>query len=212
MSKLRLVDYSVQAQSAPSWCRGAIAILRLSDYLPGSFSSFRNSKSQPFSGASGIAQYLTMADPVSIAGLALQVVQILAPVVQALHKAYRDGKTIHQTLHELHSDLDALYELTENIRRLFNVSRFIDTVREVQRGFNMDLVGSLEHALESCSKGAQMLCDILVKLVLQPKDSVYKQAKLQWRLDRRLDDIDRLKRNFQDHKSSIQLAFQLLAT
>jgi site-specific recombinase len=153
-----------------------------------------------------------MADPVSIIGLSIQVVQILAPIVNALRNAYRDGKTVHETLRDLQSDLDAVYELTDNIHRLFSVPSFIVAVRGVQNESNVTLVESLERALEGCSREAQRLLDILMKLGLQIRDGRIKQAHLQWRLDRRMDDIDRLKRNFQDHKSSIQLAFQLLTT
>jgi hypothetical protein len=153
-----------------------------------------------------------MTDPVSIVGLSLQVVQILAPLLKALRKAYKEGKTVHATLNDLHSDLDAVYELSSNINRLFSVPTFIDAVRSVQNDTNVTLITSLERSLEGCSKEAQRLLDVLVQLGLQPRDGRAKQALLQWRLDRRMENIERLKRNFQDHKSSIQLAFQLLTT
>ena len=151
-------------------------------------------------------------DPLSIAGLSLQVAQILGPVLLALKNAYRDGKTVHQTLLDLHSDLEAVYELTDNIHRLFSTSSFIEAVQDVQKESKITLVNSLYHSLESCTKGAQRLLDVLARLGLETGDGRIKQAHLQWRLDRRLDEIDRLKRNFQDHRSSIQLAFQLLTT
>jgi hypothetical protein len=69
-----------------------------------------------------------MTDPVSVVGLSLQVVQILAPLLKALRKAYKEGKTLHATLNDLHSDLDAVYELSSNINRLFSVPTFIDAV------------------------------------------------------------------------------------
>jgi hypothetical protein len=153
-----------------------------------------------------------MVDPVSIAGLSLQVAQILVPVVLAIRKAYRDGKSVHPTLLELHSDLDAVYELTNNIHRIFIAPKFVEAIQGVQQETDIDLTNSLEHALQSCLKGAHRLLNILVDLGLQTDEHSIKRTYRQWRLDRRLDDIDRLKRNFQDYKSSIQLAFQLLTT
>jgi hypothetical protein len=155
---------------------------------------------------------LVMADPVSIAGLSLQVVQILAPIVIAIGKAIRDGKSVHSSLHDLQSDLEAVYELSDNIHRLFSVSSFTKAVHDVQDDTNVTLEDSLRRALEGCSKEAQRLHDILLRLGLQVRGNLAAKAYLQWRLDRRMDDIDRMKRNFQDHKSSIQLAFQLLTT
>lgn len=153
-----------------------------------------------------------MADPVSIAGLSLQVAHILAPIVIAIGKAIRDRKSVHETLYDLQSDLEAVYELSDNIHRLFSVPSFTKAVHEAQDGTNVTLEESLKRGLEGCSKDAQRLLDILERLGLRTRDTRTKQVYLQWRLDRRMDDIDRMKRNFQDHKSSIQLAFQLLTT
>jgi hypothetical protein len=153
-----------------------------------------------------------MIEPISIVSLSLQVAQILGPVVIALGKAYTEGKNVHRTLYELHSDLSAVRELNENINRLFSVTSFIEAIQEVQRDSSINLIASLERALQSCAREAQKLRDLLSKFGLQTSDVRLKQAYLQWRLDRRLDDIEQLKRNFQDHKSSIQLAFQVLTT
>jgi hypothetical protein len=153
-----------------------------------------------------------MADPVSIVGLSLAVIQIAAPIVIALRSAYRNGRTVHGTLRDLHTDLDAVYELTTNINRLFCVASFIEGVKEVQINANISLVTSLERSLQNCAKETQKLFDTLIELGLEPRDGRIRNAYLQWRLDRRIDNIDQLKRNFQDHKSSIQLAFQLLTT
>jgi hypothetical protein len=68
---------------------------------------------------------LVMADPVSITGLSLQVAQILTPIVIAIGKAIRNGKSVHKSLHDLQSDPEAVYELSDNIHRLFSVSSFI---------------------------------------------------------------------------------------
>lgn len=153
-----------------------------------------------------------MADPISIAGLSLQVAQILGPVVKALWRAYRDGKTVHESLKDLHSDLDALYELTINIHHLFSLPRFLADVRSVKNDTNVEVMSSLDRSLEGCSKEAQGLLNILGELGLQTWEGLLRQAQAQWRLNRKIDRIDRLKRNFRDHKSTMQLAFQLLNT
>ncbi|CAI6341374.1 unnamed protein product [Periconia digitata] len=150
-----------------------------------------------------------MVDPISLASLSLQVAQILGPAVLALRKAYREGKTLHRTLRELESDLDSIYELTKNINRLLSVKSFADAVRSVP---NVDLVDSLERSLERCLNSAQKLLEVLADLGLDIDANRMKRTWRAWRLDRRLDEIDRNKRNFQDYKSSIQLAFQLLTT
>jgi hypothetical protein len=85
-------------------------------------------------------------------------------------------------------------------------------VHDVQDDTNVMLEDSLKRALKGCYKEAQLLLDILRRLGLQVRGNLAAKTYLQWRLDRRMDDIDRMKRNFQDHKSSIQLAFQLLTT
>jgi hypothetical protein len=113
-------------------------------------------------------------------------------------------QTVHQTIHALQLDLEEVYELSDNIYRLFNVSTFTKVVHDIQNDTNVTLDG--------CAKEAQRSLDIFSKLGLQVRGSFATRAYLSWRLDRRLDDIDRMKRSFQGHKSSIQLAFQLLTT
>ena len=153
-----------------------------------------------------------MIEPISLISLSLQVGQILTPIVKALGKAHRNRNDVHQSLYDLHSDLGAVISLTENIHQLFSVSSFVKAVLEVQKDSNVNLVSDLERALQSCSREAGRLGDPLDTFSLQIRDGRYERTKTKWRLDRRLDDIDRLKRNFQDHKSSIQLAFQILTT
>jgi hypothetical protein len=153
-----------------------------------------------------------MVVPMDIAGLSFQVIQVLGPVVKALWRAYRDGETVHESLRDLHSDLDAVYELTSNIHRLFSLPSFVDAVQGVQNDTNVELMTSLERSLSCCSKEAQGLLEILENLGLQTREGRFRQAKVQWHLNRRIDKIDRLKCNFQVHKSTMQLAFQLLTT
>jgi alkyl hydroperoxide reductase subunit AhpF len=153
-----------------------------------------------------------MVDPISIVSLSIQVIQILTPVIKALDKACRDGQSIHATLLELQSDLVAVYDLTHNISQLFSVPSFNTAIQTLQKDSNVDLVHGLKNALDGCAREAQRLLEILIRLGLQPRDDWVKQAYLQWRLDRRMDDIDRFRRNFQDYKSSMQLAFQILTT
>lgn len=153
-----------------------------------------------------------MVEPVSLISLSLQIGQILTPIVKALAKAHRNRDDIHQSLYDLHSDLGALVSLTENIQQLFSVPSFVQAILEVQKDSNVNLVGGLERPLQSCSREAERLRNLLDVIGLEPRDGRYERTKTKWRLDRCLDDIDRLKRNFQDHKSSIQLAFQILTT
>lgn len=150
-----------------------------------------------------------MADPVSIAGLSLQVAQILGPAVLALIKAHREGKTIHQTLRELEFDLKSICELVESIHSLLSVKSFADAVRSVP---DVKLTETLGSALQRCLSSAERLSSTLADQGLDIGAGRIKRTWRAWRLDRRLDDIDRQKRNFQDYKSSIQLAFQLLTT
>ncbi|KAL6709616.1 hypothetical protein ACN47E_001044 [Coniothyrium glycines] len=151
-----------------------------------------------------------MVDPVGIAGLSLQVARILFSIGVALHDAHRDGKLIHQSLAELQDTLNAVSGLTESINRLFSSANFREAFREAQREINVDLVHSLERTLESCAKESQKLLDILTELGLQLPVGSIKRTYLQWRLDRRLDNIDRIKNNFQAYRGSFQIAFQAL--
>jgi hypothetical protein len=74
------------------------------------------------------------------------------PVVLAIRKAYRDGKSVHPTLLELHSDLDAVYELTNSIHWMFIAPKFVEAIQGVQQGSDIDLTNSLEHALQKLSQ------------------------------------------------------------
>ena len=103
---------------------------------------------------------------------------------------------MRETLRDLQSDLNAVYELTDSINRLFSVTSFVDAVRSVQKENNVNLVQSLERALESCSRGAHSLINIPIPLGLDTDANCAQRTYKAWRLDRRLDDIDRLKRNF----------------
>lgn len=89
---------------------------------------------------------------------------------------------------------------------------FSSAIQTLQVDADINLVHNLKSALEGCSREAQSLLDILSTLGLQLRGEWVKKGYLQWRLDRRIDDIERFRRNFQDHKSSMQLAFQLLTT
>jgi hypothetical protein len=96
-----------------------------------------------------------MADPVSIAGLSLQVVYILTPIVITIGKVIRDEKSVHNSLHDLQTDVEAVYELSDNIHRLFSVSSFTKAVHDVQDDTNVTLEDSLKQALEGCYIEAQ---------------------------------------------------------
>lgn len=111
-----------------------------------------------------------MADPVSITGLSLQVAQILGPIVKALWEAYRDGRTVHETLKDLGSDLDALYELASNIHHLFILPRFLRDVRDMKSDMNVEVMISLEHSLEGCLKEAEVFSNIFEELGLHARD------------------------------------------
>ncbi|KAJ4297490.1 hypothetical protein N0V90_005382 [Kalmusia sp. IMI 367209] len=153
-----------------------------------------------------------MVDPISIVSLSFQVTKILYKVFDSLKKAYRDGKIVHETLLDLQQDAYAVYELTSNIHQLCGVPAYIDAVRGVESEFGIDLEEGLERALERCYKGAQNLLDILIKFGLQTDASSVKKSYQAWRLDRRLNDIDKIKSKFLHYKSSIQLAFLSLTT
>ncbi|KAH7067923.1 hypothetical protein FB567DRAFT_253124 [Paraphoma chrysanthemicola] len=153
-----------------------------------------------------------MVDPVSIVSLSLQVGQILAPIVKALFKAHNNRDNVHSGLYELHTDLGNVVSITESIHGMFKVSRFVESVHEVENESNVDILGGLARALQSCSREGSKLHVILDDLGIGTRDGRYERTKMQWRMDRRAHDIERLKSNFQGHRSSIQLSFQLLAT
>ncbi|KAH7071151.1 ankyrin repeat-containing domain protein [Paraphoma chrysanthemicola] len=121
-------------------------------------------------------------------------------------------KPVIAGLYELHTDLGTVVSVTESIHELFKVPRFVESVHEVQSESNVDILGGLARALQSCSREASKLRIILDDLGIGTHDGRYERTKMQWRMDRRAHDIERLKSNFQGHRSSIQLSFQLLAT
>jgi hypothetical protein len=149
-------------------------------------------------------------DPISITSLSLQVAEILFSITSAIVRTYRDGKTVHRSLSELQEELDAIYELSDNINRLFRVETLVEAIKKVQQESGIDLLRNIERPLDHCLEGAHRLLDILTKLGLPMEVNGVKRTYVQWRLDRRLDDIDRIKSNFLGYRSSIQLAFQTL--
>ncbi|CAN9270265.1 unnamed protein product [Alternaria alternata] len=153
-----------------------------------------------------------MADPLSIIGLALTVIQILRPAVQQLKDAYSKGGTVHQSLDELRADSEAVCDLIDNIHRVLKAPNFIAAVEEVQGESQVDLLECLQRALRSCEREAQRLSNLLYDLDISGATGRLRQGMLQLKLDRRSDDLQHIKRNFQDHKSSIQLAFQVVTT
>jgi hypothetical protein len=153
-----------------------------------------------------------MADPLSIIGLALTVIQILRPAVQQLKDAYSKGGSVHQSLDELRADSEAVCDLIDNIHRVLKAPNFIAAVEEVQGESQVDLLECLQRALRSCEREAQRLSNLLYDLDISGATGRLRQGMLQLKLDRRSDDLQHIKRNFQDHKSSIQLAFQVVTT
>ncbi|RYO58371.1 hypothetical protein AA0113_g7774 [Alternaria arborescens] len=153
-----------------------------------------------------------MADPLSIIGLALTVIQILRPAVQQLKDAYSKGGSVHQSLDELRADSEAVCDLIDNIHRVLKAPNFIAAVQEVQGESQVDLLECLQRALRSCEREAQRLSNLLYDLDISGATGRLRQGMLQLKLDRRSDDLQHIKRNFQDHKSSIQLAFQVVTT
>ncbi|KAI4924871.1 uncharacterized protein J4E92_006907 [Alternaria infectoria] len=153
-----------------------------------------------------------MADPISIVGLALTVIQILRPAVQQLKDAYSNGGSIHQTLDELRADSEAVCDLIDNIHRVLSTPSFVAAVEEVQGASQVNLLECLQRALQSCEREAQRLSNFIYDLDISGATGRLRQGVLQFKLDRRSDDLQHIKRNFQDHKSSIQLAFTVVST
>ncbi|KAI4687480.1 uncharacterized protein J4E88_003069 [Alternaria novae-zelandiae] len=153
-----------------------------------------------------------MADPISIVGLALTVIQILRPAVQQLKDAYANGGSIHQTLDELRADSEAVCDLIDNIHRVLSTPSFVAAVEEVQGASQVNLLECLQRALQSCEREAQRLSNFIYDLDISGATGRLRQGVLQFKLDRRSDDLQHIKRNFQDHKSSIQLAFTVVST
>lgn len=158
------------------------------------------------------AQLPHMADPISIVGLALTVIQILRPAVQQLKDAYSNGGSIHQTLDELRADSEAVCDLIDNIHRVLSTPSFVAAVEEVQGASQVNLLECLQRALQSCEREAQRLSNFIYDLDISGATGRLRQGVLQFKLDRRSDDLQHIKRNFQDHKSSIQLAFTVVST
>ncbi|CAN9432399.1 unnamed protein product [Alternaria alternata] len=153
-----------------------------------------------------------MADPISIIGLAFTVIQILRPAVQQLKDAYSKGGSVHQSLDELRADSEAVCDLIDNIHRVLKAPNFVAAVEEVQGESQVNLLECLQRALRSCEREAQRLSKLLYDLDISGATGRLRQGMLQLKLDRRSDDLQHIKRNFQDHKSSIQLAFQVVTT
>jgi hypothetical protein len=139
--------------------------------------------------AYSVVKLFIMADPLSIAGIALTVVQVLRPVVTSLTEAYVNRGSVYQTLDELKADLVAVCVLVDNIYLLFSYPSFTESIREVQRESRVNLLESLERALRSCSRDVQSLSDILFDFGTANSSGRFKQSILQFRIDRRLDDI-----------------------
>lgn len=153
-----------------------------------------------------------MVDPVSIVGLSLQVVQILTPIIIALTKAYKDGKKFDQNLVELQTDINSVNMWAKDIATLFRVPDIAKAIQDVESKSDVELGAGIQRALQSCATDAEKLKKVLKKFGLKVHGNSAERAYYQWRLDGRQDDIDRLKRNFQDYKSSIQLNLLTLNT
>jgi hypothetical protein len=151
-----------------------------------------------------------MCDPLSIAGIAVSAIQILTPLIEALKNAYDERGSAHQTLDELKADTIAICELLDHIRQLCSVPTFVAGVEELQKGTRANLLDNLEQHIRGCHTDAQRLCDVLRDIGIEKSQSRFQLAKLQYRLNDRADDIFRIKQRFQDHKSSIQLALQVV--
>lgn len=150
-------------------------------------------------------------DPLSICGLSFAVIQILRPVITDLTEAVVNGGGVNQALEELSGDLSTVCDLVENIHQLFRTPDFIDTIRGSLDG-SVKLIEVLGRELDNCSRDAQKMRDILVDLDLTLTNNRVKQTFKLYRLNNRMEDINAIKRNIQDHKSSIQLAFQMITT
>ncbi|KAI4637021.1 hypothetical protein J4E93_010687 [Alternaria ventricosa] len=153
-----------------------------------------------------------MADPISIVGLALTVVQILRTAVKQLKDAYSKGGSIHQTLDELRADLEAVCDLIDNIHCVLSTPNFVAAVEEVQGASQANLLECLQRTLQSCEREAQRLCNFIFDLDISGATGRLRQGVLQFKLDRRSDDLQHIKRNLQDHKSSMLLAIQFITT
>jgi hypothetical protein len=151
-----------------------------------------------------------MCDPLSIAGIALSAVQVLAPLIEALKNAYDERGSAHQTLDELKADAIAICELLDHIHHLCSVPTFVAGVEELQKGTRANLLDNLEQHIRGCHKDAQRLFDVLRDIGIENSKSRFRLSILQYKLNGRADDISQIKQRFQDHKSSIQIALQVV--
>ena len=151
-------------------------------------------------------------DPVSITASALTILQILKKVSGSPVGFIRDAGCVNQTLEELRSDLNTLSDLVYNIQCLFETASFLAAIRESHTDQKVNLVDPLGRALQNCARGVQHLADILEELDSSDVGGRIRQGVLQFRLNKRMDDIIRIRETFLDHKASIQLAFQMITT
>lgn len=147
-------------------------------------------------------------DPLSIATLAFTAIKILLPAIEALASACYDAGSVHQTLDELRVDTIVTSTLLQEIGEALNNPAFVRGVEDVQRGTHM--LNGLERHLQICHTEIENLRDLLDELGWDHSTNRFKKSILQFRLDRRTEEIVRLKQRFQHHNSSIQASMTLL--
>ena len=151
-------------------------------------------------------------DPVSITVSAYTILTVITKASLTLTAFINDAEVANETLEELRSDLKVLYDLIDNINRLFKVPAFTQAIQAIQKESQINLFDCLVRALQNCSVEVQKLADILSEFGFAKAESRIRKGILQFRLDQRKDDINKLKQNFQGHKTSINTAFAILNT
>jgi len=151
-------------------------------------------------------------DPLSIIASALPILIILQKATTTITAFINDAEVVNETSAELLSDLKGLCDLIENINLMFRIPNFTQALEDIQRESHVNLVICLDRALQSCSGETEKLESLLSDLRAVKPNGRLKRSILQLRLDQRMEEITKIRQNFQHHKSYITLTFSLFST